>query len=114
MTSSAKKQQVTSQDVTYFMTLKEKYKDAQDKADKIALELAEIEKVLIDEVSAGITVNVDGYAVAVKETARRCPSWKTYYIAVAGKDAAESVIEATEPTISRHLVVTPTGLRLIK
>jgi hypothetical protein len=43
--------------------------------------------------------------VTIRDIARRFPAWKEHFIELAGKSAADQVLEGTEAKVYRNLVV---------
>jgi len=113
-TNSVKKQGVTASDLQYFAALQESAALLRKKAAEIDLEVHEYELLIMSAVASGEAVDNSCFTVAVKESSRRCPAWKEHYVSLAGKEAAEAILQATEPSITRHVVVAPVGLHIVK
>lgn len=60
---------------------------------------------LIAAVESGMDLRDLAYSLAVKVSERRYPSWKNHFIALAGTKAAEVVLDKTEPTVAKTLLI---------
>lgn len=88
-------------------------KALRDDVKALEASLAEAKKAVAEaEVPFFLALSVEGhilepgrYAIAIKIDKRRNPKWREEFEQVLGKDAAEKVIERTEPSITRKLVI---------
>lgn len=96
------------------MELRMEQQQLADWMDKINKAIAEVETDMMSLMSQGVNVSDDSYAVSIKETSRRTPSWKEHFIRVTSKEEAEKVIESTESHVTRHLVISKLGFRVVK
>lgn len=73
---------------------------------EVAIESAETE--LKEAIQSGTPIVSLEYTVAINETSRRSPSWKSEFEKLAGKAAAQQVLENTAPSVTQHIVITKT------
>lgn len=99
---------VTDREIETLLLMREEYKTLKGEMDRLKQQLDDHEADIIAWIDAGASVSSRFYGIDVRETERRFPAWKEHVIELAGKDAADDVLEATEPKLYRSLVVKTT------
>lgn len=68
-------------------------------------ELSLLTKEIFDRVDDKSKIERGVFVVAISESSRRSPKWKDHFAAVAGPREVERILQETEPTITRKLVL---------
>jgi hypothetical protein len=106
MESSAQRILVVSgYEIQTFLAKRESLRKIRLLVSRIEESLRAAEEDLIAKLDRGADVSGCEYGLRVKETHRRFPAWKEHFIAALGKDAADQVLESTEPKLYRNLVI---------
>lgn len=87
------------------LAMRESQKALRDRLALIEQAISDAEKEVIGLVEAGADLSQAGYAISVSSSERRYPAWKEHFIEFAGKQKADQILEETEPTLYRRLVV---------
>lgn len=103
--SAARKLGISNQDIEMLLSQREAEKRLKHLLERVQESLREIEDDLVARLDRGADVSGCTYALRIRESARRFPAWKEHFINLAGKDAADQVLEQTEPKMFRNLVV---------
>ena len=88
-----------------FIKLQQEIKSLKANLADVEKAMQEAESQLITKIDEGAVLATDQFVVSIREIERRFPAWKEHYIAVAGKDAADQVLNETEAKLYRNLVV---------
>lgn len=96
---------VEKSQIEQILALRESRKALADRLELIEKSLSEAETQIIFAIDSGANVANAGYAVSISETERRYPKWKEEFISVAGKAAADKVLEATPANVYRKLII---------
>lgn len=96
---------VEKSEIEKVLALRESRKALADRLQLIEAALSESENEIIAQIDAGADLSQTGYAISINESERRFPRWKEEFISIAGKPAADRVLEATPATVYRRLVV---------
>jgi hypothetical protein len=92
-------------EVEKVLALRETHKALKDRLELMDKALREAEGDVLAKLDAGADLAHCGYAVSVQVVERRYPAWKEEFIARLGKAHAGEVLESTEPTVYRKVVV---------
>lgn len=95
---------ISETDVTRFLNCLETKAFLKKRLEQIDSELEGLEQDLIERIEVGAKIN-SRVPISIKTTERRYPSWKDAFIKIAGEAEAKKVIAATEPTVSKSIVI---------
>ena len=62
------------------------------------------EQEIIEQIEQGAEI-AGRYVLQIRATERRFPSWKNYFVEVAGCEAAERILLNTIPTVYKNLII---------
>jgi hypothetical protein len=96
---------ITDQTVQEILKLRKIAKFVKEQSKEADSVLDAYESELIEAIVSGKAQIATKHQVAVNETGRRIVSWKECFERHVGKEIAEQIIENTEPTIYRHLIL---------
>lgn len=95
---------ITDIEVMKLMNLRESKTFIKKRLEQIDSDLAALEDDLIARIESGARIE-SHHPISIKTSERRCPSWKEAFITVAGEPEAKKVINSTDPTISKSIVI---------
>lgn len=96
---------ISDSDVERYLSQRESAKRFKRLLERIQESLRSAEQGIIAKLDQGADVSWCSFGLQVKEALRRFPSWKDHFISLAGKEAADRIVETTTPKIYRNLVV---------
>jgi hypothetical protein len=95
---------VPNADLDRVKELQESVASLKAKLKKACDELEPLENSCIEKLESGWRPPM-GRQVAIDVSQRIAPKWKEHFVAQCGAEAAAAVIDATEPSITKHLKV---------
>lgn len=98
-------QLISASEVRNFLSIKETERMAKRRLESLQEQCKAAELALIAQVQQGIPTEGSEFSLRLREIERRFPAWKEHFIALAGKAAADEVLETTEPKSYLSLVV---------
>jgi hypothetical protein len=104
---------VPNADLDKIKELQESVASLKAKLKKVCGELEPLEESCIAKIESGWRPPM-GRQVAVDTTKRTAPKWKEAFIEQCGTEAAAAVIDATEPSITKHLLISNWGPEFAK
>jgi hypothetical protein len=106
MESSAKRiLTVSDYEAQAILAKRESLRRIRGYVDRLEESLKAAEQDIIAKLDQGADRSGCAYGLRVKETLRRYPAWKEHFIAAVGKEAADRVLEGTEPKSYRNLII---------
>lgn len=107
--SSALKQPiVTNIEILSLIAQREALESLKARMERLAESVRSIENGIIAKIEDGGHIDSE-HGLQIKEIARRYPSWKNHFAALAGAEAADRVLAEMAPTITKSLVIKQRG-----
>lgn len=95
---------VTDIDVTKVLNLRESKAFLKKRLEQIDSDLESMESELIERIKSGASIECKAL-VSVKTSERRYTSWKKAFLKFAGEQESKKIIDATEPTVTKSLII---------
>jgi hypothetical protein len=102
--AALKKMVITDTEIQSILAMRESLDSMKKRYELLEDSVIASEQDVIAKLEAGAEVLTDKELI-VRTLERRYPSWKSYYVELAGAEAAERVLAETTPTIYKALIV---------
>lgn len=105
ISSASAKTAVSDGDVERFLSQRASEKRIKRLLERVQESVKAYEQEIIAKLDRGADVNTGNFGLRIRVSNRRFPAWKEHFISVAGKEAADQILERTEPKVHRNLIV---------
>jgi hypothetical protein len=102
--NTARKLQVTDDEIAKIISLREMKKSLSKKLDKLDKELKKQEFEIVELIGLGAEVD-SGFNVSVNESFKTYPKYKEEILNRLGQDTIDEIIKTTEPIRSQKLII---------